>query len=68
MQEELLGKGPRKRLVITGERQDSEMNGLELEEYREQQARKTSPTKAGNKSGSPQKRLRVPDEEQTRSI
>jgi len=68
MQEELLEKGPIKTLVITGERQDSEMMSLELEQYREQRARKTSPTKGGNKSGSPQKRLQAPDEEQKWSI
>ena len=63
MQEELLERGSRKTLVFAGDGETAEMTGLELGQYREQQARNTSPTKAGSRSGSPRKRSRAPEEE-----
>lgn len=64
MQEEFLERGSKKTVVIAADGQTLEMTGLELGQYREQQARNTSPTKAGSRSGSPRKRTRAPDEEQ----
>lgn len=64
MQEELLERGSRKTLVFTEDGETAEMTGLELSQYGDQQARNTSPTKAGSRSGSPRKRSRAPDEEE----
>lgn len=64
MQEEFLERGSRKTIVIGAEGQILEMTGLELGQYKEQQARNTSPTKAGSRSGSPRKMTRAPGEEQ----
>lgn len=64
MQEELLERGSRKTLVFTGDGETAEMTGLKLSQYRDQQTRNTSPTKAGSRSGSPRKRSQVPEEDE----
>lgn len=63
MQGDLLERGSRKTLVYTQDGGTAGMTGLELSQYRDQQARNTSPTKGGSKSGSPLKRSRVPGED-----
>ena len=64
MQEEFLERGSRKTLVFPADGETAEMTGLELSQYKDQQARNTSPTKAGSRSGSPRKRSRAPEEEE----